>query len=200
MSITREEANKCLKSLMRVLIIKGGDKYWPAKNTSRQDAYRALYEIQEALGTRRLVQGEALLENMQDLDLALSTFLTRGEIIGAYEEAAVDIGLVASRGDEEAAKAYEIIKAGLDALRGPTREQVERMRGEWIDIDGKNVPVDKYGQPYGWAKCSVCGEYLTASDEYSCKGRFCPACGSPMTDEAVDIIMERLEAMKDADD
>lgn len=28
MSITQEEANKCLKSLMRVLIVKGGDKYW----------------------------------------------------------------------------------------------------------------------------------------------------------------------------
>lgn len=47
MSITREEANKCLKSLMRVLIIKEGDKYRPAKDTSRQDAYRALYEIQQ---------------------------------------------------------------------------------------------------------------------------------------------------------
>lgn len=85
----------------------------------------------------------------------------------------------------------------LASLRGPTREQVEKMRGEWIDIDGEKVPVDKYGQPLGWAMCSACGEYLTASDEYPCIGHFCPNCGAPMTDEAVDMVMERLEAMKD---
>ena len=81
----------------------------------------------------------------------------------------------------------------LKALRPITREQVEKMRGEWIDIDGEKVPVDKYGQPFGWAMCSACGEYLTASDEYPCIGHFCPNCGAPMTDKAVDMVMERLE-------
>lgn len=189
MSITREEANKCLKSLMRVLIIKGGDKYWPAKNTSRQDAYRALYEIQETLGTRRLVQGEALLENMQDLGLALSTFLTRGEIIGAYEEAAVDIGLVASRGDEEAAKAYEIIKAGLDALRGPTREMVERMFRGCADCQRKTcVSCRRFGRvPERCIDCNNQDKWLPWN--------FCPVCGKPLTDEAVQMVMRRLEEM-----
>lgn len=84
----------------------------------------------------------------------------------------------------------------LSALRPITREQVEKMRGEWID-DGEKVPVDENGCPKDWAKCSVCGEYLTASEEYDCTGHFCPACGSPMTDKAVDIVMERLEALKD---
>ena len=83
------------------------------------------------------------------------------------------------------------------ALRPITREQVEKMRGEWIDIDGEKVPVDKYGQPFGWAMCSACGEYLTASDEYPCTGHFCPNCGAPMTDKAVDMVMERLEALRD---
>ena len=86
----------------------------------------------------------------------------------------------------------------LAALRGPTREQVEKMRGEWID-DGKKVPVDENGCPRDWAKCSVCGEYLTASEEYDCTGHFCPACGSPMTDKAVDMVMERLEEVLNAD-
>ena len=90
----------------------------------------------------------------------------------------------------------EALKVALFALRGPTREQVEKMRGEWID-DGEKVPVDENGCPKDWAKCSVCGEYLTASEEYDCTGHFCPACGSPMTDEAVDMVMERLEVMKD---
>ena len=89
----------------------------------------------------------------------------------------------------------DALDVALSALRPITREQVEQVRGEWIDIDGEKVPVDKYGQPFGWAKCSACGEYLTASDEYPCIGHFCPACGAPMTDEAVDMVMERLETL-----
>ena len=94
----------------------------------------------------------------------------------------------------------EVFLLALSALRPVTREQVEKMRGEWIDCDGGKVPVDKYGQPFGWAMCSACGEYLTASDEYPCTGHFCPNCGAPMTDEAVQMVMERLEATKDAGD
>ena len=90
----------------------------------------------------------------------------------------------------------QAIKVVISALRPVTREQVEKMRGEWIDCDGGKVPVDKYGQPFGWAMCSACGEYLTASDEYPCIGHFCPNCGAPMTDKAVDMVMERLEKLK----
>ena len=96
-------------------------------------------------------------------------------------------------GKRQRQRAIELEKVKIEALRPITREQVEQVRGEWIDIDGEKVPVDKYGQPFGWAKCSACGEYLTASDEYPCIGHFCPNCGAPMTDEAVDMVMERLE-------
>ena len=91
----------------------------------------------------------------------------------------------------------EAVALALSALRPVSREQVEKMRGEWIDIEGEKVRVDKYGQPYGWAQCSACEEYLTASDEYPCIGHFCPNCGAPMTDKAVDMVMERLEALRD---
>lgn len=121
--------------------------------------------------------------------------MTQEEIVKAYEDAVITSGLAAAAGNEDAAKSYELFKAGLDALRPVSREQVEKMRGEWIDIDGEKVPVDKYGQPFGWAMCSACGEYLTASDEYPCTGHFCPNCGAPMTNKAVDIVMERLEAL-----
>ena len=104
-------------------------------------------------------------------------------------------GLIATALSEYEHKMIEALEMALSALRGPTREQVEKMRGEWIDIDGEKVPVDKYGQPFGWAMCSACGEYLTASDEYPCIGHFCPNCGAPMTDKAVDMVMERLEAL-----
>ena len=99
-------------------------------------------------------------------------------------------------GKRQRQRAIELEKVKIEALRPITREQVERVwRGEWIDCDGGKVPVDKYGQPFGWAMCSACGEYLTASDEYPCIGHFCPNCGAPMTDKAVDMVMERLEAL-----
>ena len=91
----------------------------------------------------------------------------------------------------------ETVDTLLTALRPVSREQVEKIRGEWIDIDGETVPVDKYGQTLGWAECSACGQYLTASDEYPCTGHFCPNCGAPMTDEAVQMVMERLEELHD---
>ena len=99
-------------------------------------------------------------------------------------------------GKRQRQRAIELEKVKIAALRPITREQVEKVRGEWIDCDGGKVPVDKYGQPFGWAMCSACGEYLTASDEYPCIGHFCPNCGAPMTDDAVDMVMERLEEVQ----
>ena len=71
----------------------------------------------------------------------------------------------------------------LAALRGPTREMVERMRGEWERI------VDSHGEVEGFL-CR-CGRR-----SYSASA-FCPACGQPKTDKAVDMMLERLEALKD---
>ena len=67
----------------------------------------------------------------------------------------------------------------LEVLRTPTREQVERMRGEWISTGAISC------------KCSRCChlELKTRATEYSC----CPLCMSPMTDEAVDMILKRME-------
>ena len=112
--------------------------------------------------------------------------MTREEIIEAYEGAVFSSGLSAAAGNEEAAKDYELLKAGLDALRFPTREMVERMRGEW-----KNS--------YPLIECQVCGEiYSRCGGNEGKPFDFCPACGSPMTDEAVDILLKRWkEALKD---
>ena len=96
----------------------------------------------------------------------------------------------------EMKKYLQALQIALSALRPITREQVEKMKGEWVDGDGKKVRVDKYGQTFGWAQCSACEEYLTASDEYPCIGHFCPNCGAPMTDEAVETIMKRMEEMR----
>lgn len=75
-------------------------------------------------------------------------------------------------------------KAALAALRPVSRERVEK--AEWIWSTG-----DVY-------ICSSCGE-KTHVDE--CMGtpiyNFCPFCMAPMTDEAVDIRLKELEALKD---
>lgn len=46
--------------------------------------------------------------------------MTREEIIKSYEDAVVASGLAAAAGNEEAAKSYELFKAGLSALRAQT--------------------------------------------------------------------------------
>lgn len=72
------------------------------------------------------------------------------------------------------------------ALRGPTREMVERMRGEWI----------RGGYACGeheW-ECSKC--HGTEWRSTCSRLKFCPFCGAPMTDEAVDMVIKRLEAMR----
>lgn len=99
--------------------------------------------------------------------------MTREEIIEAYESAVFSSGLSAAAGNEEAARDYELLKAGLGALRAPVREQVERMRGKWE----KDVPL-------GY-QCKSCEGLVIG------KTNFCPNCGAPMTDEAVDMVLKR---------
>ena len=70
------------------------------------------------------------------------------------------------------------------ALRPVSREWVERMRGEWRSIHG----LSEY-------YCSRCGEEFEIHTYDKDKYRFCPHCMAPMTDEAVDMVMERLEAL-----
>ena len=72
------------------------------------------------------------------------------------------------------------------AFRPVSREWVERMRGEWRSIHG----LSEY-------YCSRCVEEFEIHTYDKDKYRFCPHCMAPMTDEAVDMVMERLEALKD---
>ena len=41
----------------------------------------------------------------------------------------------------------QAIKVVISALRPITREQVEKMRGEWVDIDGKKSELTNTGSP-----------------------------------------------------
>lgn len=78
----------------------------------------------------------------------------------------------------------EVLVMALDALHPITREQVEKARGEWRSVHG----LSEY-------YCSRCGEEFEIHSYDKNKYRFCPFCASPMTDAAVDMVMERLEAL-----
>ena len=90
----------------------------------------------------------------------------------------------------------EALQMLIAALRPIGREQVEKVwRGEWIGYNDEKVgTID--GSPIKSSTCSVCGNWLVGSDEYDCSGHFCPACGRAMTDEAVQMVMKRLEALR----
>lgn len=91
----------------------------------------------------------------------------------------------------EAVKADELreveaIDLALAALRGPTREMVERM---FPGCDFCTKELDDY-------------PYIVAHSDYSSSDTcyepgYCPICSRPLTDEAVGMMLERLEALKD---
>lgn len=86
----------------------------------------------------------------------------------------------------------EAVQIALTALRSVSREQVEKVwRGEWKY--SHTTETDHFAV----VKCSKCGHEAFAIALYVKDGNFCPSCGAPMTDEAVDIVIERLEALKD---
>ena len=55
-------------------------------------------------------------------------------------------------------------------------------QGSWINEQNSDeiIPVDKDGWVNTSVRCGVCGDWLTASDEYACRARFCPNCGAKM--------------------
>ena len=89
----------------------------------------------------------------------------------------------------EMAKYLQALQIALSALRPVSREKVEKVwGGEW-----------EPGNPI----CPICGkdkfDGLDADIWADWMPNFCPHCGAPMTNKAVDIVMERLEALYDKD-
>ena len=83
-------------------------------------------------------------------------------------------------------EAMEALKIAILALRPVSREQVEKVwRGVW----------KHYLPPLGagniQCRCTKCGRTPDVETP------FCAWCGAPMTDEAVEMVMERWEALTD---
>ncbi len=80
----------------------------------------------------------------------------------------------------------EALQMLIAALRPISREQVENLwRGEWIGVPNMGV------YDTACSKCGYCpGIRFWDSD-------FCPNCGASMTDEAVDMVMEKINNMEE---
>lgn len=122
--------------------------------------------------------------------------MTKEEAIERFEkqltaaQAVLDSGFGTNLGESDLLyrRRKEMAEIALSALRPITREQVEKVwRGEWmfpIFADQKDANDLR-------CQCSECGSIETPLARH----RFCPSCGAPMTDEAVDMVMERLEGL-----
>lgn len=89
----------------------------------------------------------------------------------------------------------EALEVATAALRPVSRERMKKMRGEWMGsadgyADGELV--------YDIWECSHCGYVIDEEDDPDMLPQFCPKCCSVMTDEAVDMAMERLEELCEA--
>ena len=82
------------------------------------------------------------------------------------------------------------LKVALTALRPVSREQVEKV---WSGCPYCKEDGEGYVQKFG-AYSIQNGELATGHCK-SQKIKFCPHCSRPLTDEAVDILLKRLEAL-----
>ena len=128
--------------------------------------------------------------------------MTQEEAIALFEkqltaaQVVLDSGFGSNPGENDFLyrRRKDMAEIALASLRPVSREQVEKV----------------------WSPCNFCAgaKYITGGvtavyplsetrqQEELAEGDFdfCPVCGRPLTDEAVQIAMERLEALKDGKD
>lgn len=116
--------------------------------------------------------------------------MTRKEAIIRFErqlkaaQVVLDSGFGSNPGESDRLyrERKEMAEIALAALCGPTREQVEKV---WK----------------GCEKCNGAGEYSRYAENLTktLLAKYCPHCGRPLTDEAVEITLRRLEALHEND-
>ena len=94
---------------------------------------------------------------------------------------------------ERIAKAMSIVGK---ALRPVSREQVEKMY--------PGCPMCENGLPKihipAFQALAICNQHMNhEAFDIELNSKFCLNCGRPMTDEAVQMVMERLEALYEKD-
>ena len=91
-------------------------------------------------------------------------------------------------GVKNAERRIAALNLALSALRPVSREQVEKVwRGEWL-----------HDPETGYEHCDKCSHTISLDDYLNRKPPlFCEMCGDAKTDEAVEMVTERLEALYD---
>ena len=118
--------------------------------------------------------------------------MTREEAIKALR---LERGIEINGNAVRVAEFLQGLDVAISALRPVSREQVEKVwKGEWRDLHGdKLIGIDDWGQDvyrhYHYSVCKKCGKGIAA------KSNFCPYCGDAKTDKAVQMVMERWEAL-----
>ena len=110
--------------------------------------------------------------------------MTREEAIeiienGGWWDSLIPVTTIEGRIEED--KLHEALDMALSALRPVSRERVE-----------KAFPECRYCNEE-WGTCNPITNRFTMPPGDGI--RFCPVCGRPLTDEAVEMVMERLEAL-----
>ena len=87
-----------------------------------------------------------------------------------------------ANGVKNAERRIVALDMALSTIRPVSREQVGQVWGgcEWCDEE--------------WGTCNPITNRFTMPPRGGI--RFCPMCGKPLTDEAVDMVMERLEGLE----
>ena len=135
--------------------------------------------------------------------------MTKEEIIKKYEAVVEGGVLTAPFMGEDVKEVYEMLKAGLSALRPITRERLENVWKPCKVCNGKTTlyqhtnTTKLFMNTFGKAttlvtECNACPPYADCcmkgiSANSAFRISYCPECGRPLTDEAVDMVMERLE-------
>ena len=108
---------------------------------------------------------------------AIEIFENKENYVGIQHIPGADVYI--SRGLAEA------INVALTALRPVSREQVEKVwRGKWELVRRMAASIE--------CKCPKCQRTVIFTGK---PANFCEKCGSANTDEAVQMVMERMEAL-----
>ena len=112
--------------------------------------------------------------------------MTREEAIELLRDTPIDIR--STREDDIYTLYATAQMMAIDALRPVSRERIEKVWSGCHECSGCKLCI--------WNETKKCND---------CKNRnsfrplsdFCPRCGKPLTDAAVEMVMERLEALYD---
>lgn len=157
----------------RVTIKEYLDSYNGVKTELSGDAVdrRAVYEIINDAYYLKLDDGAALQESVKQLPSITAQYcedcVSRSDVLAIARDSCLDLD------------SYEDTREFCDEINDlPPVTPPHPKVGHWISLDTGKPSHLKDGMTTEGVKCSDCGEWLIASVEYACFGRYCPNCGS----------------------